>query len=86
MRGGRRSTNVRFRFAHSDDLLLDEGSRPVKAGDVFVLTEGTMHDLHNTGSEDLRVIAFFAAPKVQQHWTKEVWEPGTLKVTGSPNA
>jgi quercetin dioxygenase-like cupin family protein len=70
----------------SGDLLLDGGSKPVRAGDVFVLTEGTMHDLHNTGSEDLRVIAFFAAPKVQQHWTEEVWEPGDLKVTGSPNA
>jgi oxalate decarboxylase/phosphoglucose isomerase-like protein (cupin superfamily) len=50
------------------------------------LTEGTFHDLHNTGSEDLRVVAVFAAPKVQQHWSKEVWQPGNLKVTGSPNS
>jgi hypothetical protein len=42
-----------------------------------------MHDLHNTGSEDLRVIGFFSAPQVEQHWTDEVWDGD--KVTGSPN-
>ncbi len=66
------------------DLLLDDGAKPVKAGDVIVLTEGTMHDIHNTGDEDLRVIGFFAAPQVEQHWTDEVW-PGDLTVTKSPN-
>lgn len=66
------------------DLLLDGGAKPVKAGDVIVLTEGTMHDIHNTGDEDLRVIGFFAAPQVEQHWTDEVW-PGDLTVTKSPN-
>jgi quercetin dioxygenase-like cupin family protein len=69
----------------SGELLLDEGARPVKAGDVFVLTIGTAHDLRNTGNEDLRVLAFFAAPQVEQHWSEEVWEPGDLRVTGSPN-
>jgi oxalate decarboxylase/phosphoglucose isomerase-like protein (cupin superfamily) len=68
------------------DILLDEGARPVQAGDVFVLKHGTAHDLRNTGSELLRIIAFFSAPKVQQHWTTEVWEPGSLKVTGTPNS
>ena len=66
------------------DLLLDDGAKPVKAGDVIVLTEGTMHDIHNSGDEDLRVIGFFAAPQVEQHWTDEVW-PGDLTVTKSPN-
>jgi oxalate decarboxylase/phosphoglucose isomerase-like protein (cupin superfamily) len=56
----------------------------VKGGDVIVLTEGTVHDLRNTGDEDLRVTAFFAAPRVEQHWTDEVW-PGDLRVTQSPN-
>jgi quercetin dioxygenase-like cupin family protein len=68
----------------SGQLLLDAGPKPVKKGDVIVLTEGTMHDLHNTGDEDLRVIGFFAGPKVEQHWTDEVW-PGGLTVTKSPN-
>jgi quercetin dioxygenase-like cupin family protein len=67
------------------DLLLDEGAKPVRAGDVFVLKEGTAHDLRNTGSDDLRIIAFFSAPTVEQHWTKEIWEPGDLKITGTPN-
>jgi quercetin dioxygenase-like cupin family protein len=67
------------------ELLLDEGSKPVRAGDVFVLRRGVAHDLRNTGSDDLRIIAFFSAPQVEQHWTEEVWEPGDLKVTGTPN-
>jgi quercetin dioxygenase-like cupin family protein len=69
----------------SGELLLDSGTKPVKAGDVIVLTEGTAHDLHNTGSEDLQVIGFFSAPKVEQHWTDEVW-PDVGKVTASPNS
>ncbi len=32
----------------SGELLLDDGAKPVKSGDVIVLTEGTMHDLHKT--------------------------------------
>jgi hypothetical protein len=52
---------------------------------VIVLTEGTAHDLHNTSAEDLRVVGFFSAPEVEQHWTREVWQPGELKVTGTPN-
>ena len=69
----------------SGQLLLDAGPKPVKAGDVIVLTEGTMHDIHNTGDEDLRVIGFFYAPKLEQHWTDEVW-PDAGKVTKSPNS
>lgn len=69
----------------SGELVLDDDPRPVGAGDVIVLEKGVMHDLRNTGSEDLRVIAFFAAPEVEQHWTDEVW-PGDLRVTRSPNA
>lgn len=76
---------TQFILGGSGDLLLDAGPKPIKAGDVVVLTEGTFHDLHNTGSEDLRVIGFFSAPQVEQHWSEEVWEPGDLKVTGSPN-
>lgn len=67
------------------DLLTDEGAQPIKAGDVFVLNEGTSHDLHNTGAEDLCVIAFFSKPKVEQHWDIETWPPDDAKVTGSPN-
>ena len=74
---------TQFILGGSGDLLLDDGAKPIKAGDVIVLKEGEMHDLHNTGSEDLRVIGFFSAPQVEQHWTEEVW--GGDKVTGSPN-
>jgi quercetin dioxygenase-like cupin family protein len=76
---------TQYVLSGSGDLLLDEGTKTVRAGDVFVLPEGAAHDLRNTGSDDLRIIAFFSAPQVEQHWTTEVWEPGDLKVTGTPN-
>ena len=69
----------------SGELLLDEGARPVRAGDVVVLKQGVPHDLRSTGSENMQVVAFFSEPKAEQHWIGEVWEPGDLTVTGSPN-
>ena len=75
---------TQFVLSGSGDLLLDDGTHPMKGGDVMVLTEGTAHDIRNTGSEDMRVIGFFSAPQVQQHWTDEIWQPGDLRVTGSP--
>jgi mannose-6-phosphate isomerase-like protein (cupin superfamily) len=65
--------------------LVDEGAKPIRSGDVFVLPEGTSHDLRNTGSEDLRIIAFFSKPQVEQHWDVDTWPPDNSKVTGSPN-
>jgi quercetin dioxygenase-like cupin family protein len=76
---------VQFILGGSGNLVLDDGTKPVRAGDVVVLTAGTMHDLHNTGSEELRVVAFFAAPQVEQHWTQDAWQPDGVKVTGTPN-
>ncbi len=67
------------------ELLTDDGSQPIKQGDVFVLIEGASHDLHNSGTEDLRVLAFFSKPQVEQHWDIETWPPDDSKVTGSPN-
>ena len=77
---------TQFILGGSGELLRDSGSTPIRAGDVVVLAVGEAHDLHNTGQEDLRVIGFFAAPQVQQHWSDEVWTPGELTVTGSPNS
>jgi quercetin dioxygenase-like cupin family protein len=65
--------------------LADGGAQRVRAGDVFVLTAGTAHDVHNTGAEDLRVLAFFSKPQVEQHWDTETWPPDDATVTGSPN-
>ncbi len=76
---------TQFILSGSGDLLRDGGSTPLRAGDVVVLKEGEAHDLHNTGSEDLRVIGFFSAAQVEQHWTTEAWPPDESKVTGSPN-
>ncbi len=76
---------VQYILSGSGDLLTDDGAQPIKAGDVFVLPVGVSHDLHNTGSEDLRVLAFFSKPQVEQHWDVETWPPDGTKVTGSPN-
>ena len=76
---------TQYIVAGSGELLLDEGTRPVRPGDVVALKAGVPHDLRSTGSEDLQVVAFFSEPKAEQHWTKEVWQPGDLTVTGSPN-
>jgi quercetin dioxygenase-like cupin family protein len=75
---------TQFILAGAGELLRAGGASPLRAGDVVVLAEGEAHDLRNTGTQALRVIAFFSAPEVQQRWTSEVWEPGGLKVTGSP--
>lgn len=77
---------TQFILSGSGELLRDKGSDPVRAGDVVVLAEGEAHDLHNTGAEDLEVIGFFSGPAVQQLWTTEVWQPGDLKVTGTPES
>jgi quercetin dioxygenase-like cupin family protein len=76
---------TQYILSGSGDLLTDDGAAPIKSGDVFVLTEGASHDLHNTGSEDLRVLAFFSKAQVEQHWDVERWPPDDAEVTGSPN-
>ncbi|MBS1890345.1 MAG: cupin domain-containing protein [Actinobacteria bacterium] len=76
---------TQFVVSGQGELLLDEGARPIRPGDVFVLPEGTSHDLRNTGTEDLRIIAFFSKPQVEQHWDVDTWPPDDTKVTGSPN-
>jgi quercetin dioxygenase-like cupin family protein len=75
---------TQFILAGEGELLRDSGAKPVRAGDVVVLAEGEAHDLRNTGSGSLKVIGFFSAPAVEQHWTSEIWQPGDLTVTGSP--
>jgi quercetin dioxygenase-like cupin family protein len=89
--GGRLGAHVdtaeetQFVLAGSGDLILDGETKPIKQGDVFVLREGVSHDLKNTGDGDLRVIAFFSKPEVEQHWDSERWPPDDAAVTGSPN-
>jgi quercetin dioxygenase-like cupin family protein len=75
---------TQFILGGSGRILLDAGDKDIRAGDVIVLEEGKVHDLENIGDEDLRVIGFFAADRVEQHWTDESW-PGAGNVTKSPN-
>ena len=77
---------TQFILSGSGELLRDGGADAVRAGDVVVFAEGEAHDLRNDGSVDLEVIGFFSAASVQQQWTDEVWQPGDLRVTGTPAA
>jgi len=70
---------TQYILSGSGDLLLDDGAKPIKPGDVFVLNEGVSHDLHNTGSDELCVLAFFSKPKVEQHWDVETCRPTTRR-------
>jgi quercetin dioxygenase-like cupin family protein len=76
---------TQYILSGAGDLLTHDCAQPIKPGDVFVLREGVSADPHNTGDDDLRVLAFFSKPQVEQHWDVETWPPDAAKVTGSPN-
>jgi quercetin dioxygenase-like cupin family protein len=54
---------TQFIVSGAGELRLDEGPLEVAPGDVIVLTEGTAHDLVNTGGGTLEVVGFFSAPR-----------------------
>lgn len=76
---------TQFFIGGSGELVLEDGVRSVKKGDLIVLEEGRVHDLKNTGPDDLRVVGFFSKPQVEQHWAEETWPPDDQRVTGTPN-
>jgi mannose-6-phosphate isomerase-like protein (cupin superfamily) len=76
---------TQFFLSGQGDLVRESGTTPVKPGDLVVLKIGEVHDLVNTGNEDLRVVAFFSDSEVSQIWEDDVWDPGDMKVTSSPN-
>jgi len=76
---------VQFILGGQGELILNDGRRPMTAGDIAVLPEGVWHDLWNTGTETLQVVGFFAAPAVNQKFD-DVMLPGNSHYTGSPNA
>jgi quercetin dioxygenase-like cupin family protein len=75
---------TQFILGGNGELRLDEEIRPVSAGDVVVLPEGTPHDLMAMGPEPLQVVAFFAAPTVVQYFD-EVMLPANSHVLGTPH-
>jgi mannose-6-phosphate isomerase-like protein (cupin superfamily) len=75
---------TQFIVEWSGELHLDSGKRPVENGDVVVLPEGTPHDLANVSLEELRVVGFFAAPGVNQHFD-DVMLPSNNHMLGTPN-
>jgi quercetin dioxygenase-like cupin family protein len=77
---------TQFVYSGSGELIRDGVVEPIKPGDVIVLKVGEAHDLHNPGTEDLRILGFFSGPKVQQHWDVERWGDTNDATTGSPNS
>jgi len=53
-------------------------------GDLFLVPEGEAHEIRNPGPDDLRIVAFFAAPEVRHEWAVEAWPPDGRRVTGTP--
>ena len=46
----------------SGRVMVDGDVAAVREGDIFLFPQGSVHMLQNTGSEELRVICFFAPP------------------------
>jgi quercetin dioxygenase-like cupin family protein len=46
----------------SGRVLVDGDVSPVRAGSTVLFPRGTVHMLHNTGSEEMKVVCFFAPP------------------------
>ena len=44
----------------SGRVLVDGEVSPVRAGSVVLFPQGKVHMLHNTGSEEMKVVCFFA--------------------------
>jgi quercetin dioxygenase-like cupin family protein len=46
----------------SGRVLVGSDVRPVSAGTVVLFPQGVVHMLHNTGTEEMKVVCFFAPP------------------------
>ena len=46
----------------SGRVLVGGEVRPVRAGTAVLFPQGVVHMLHNTGSEEMKVVCFFAPP------------------------
>jgi quercetin dioxygenase-like cupin family protein len=43
-------------------VLVGDDVRPVRAGTTVLFPQGVVHMLHNTGTEEMKVVCFFAPP------------------------
>ena len=46
----------------SGRVLVGDDVSPVRAGSIVLFPTGVVHMLHNTGSEEMKVVCFFAPP------------------------
>jgi quercetin dioxygenase-like cupin family protein len=76
---------TQYIIAGTGKLYLEDGSiYPVGPGSVFVLPTPMRHDLENTGTVELRAVAFFAAAMFTQTFDQVMLPPRT-HVLGTPN-
>lgn len=53
---------VIYIIAGSGRVLVGDDVRPVRAGTTVLFPQGVVHMLHNTGTEEMKVVCFFAPP------------------------
>ena len=76
---------TQYIIAGTGRLHLEDGStHTVGPGSVFVLPTPMRHDLENTGNEQLRAVAFFAAAMFTQTFDQVMLPPKT-HILGTPN-
>ena len=76
---------TQYIIAGSGKLFMEDGNTyDVGPGSVFVLPTGVKHDLANTGKEQLRAVAFFAAAMFTQNFDNVMMPPKT-HILGTPN-
>jgi mannose-6-phosphate isomerase-like protein (cupin superfamily) len=57
------STDQIFVIAHgSREVIVDGETRPIAKKDLIVVPAGSLHNIRNTGEEDLKFITIYAPP------------------------
>ncbi len=51
-----------FFLSGTGEAVLDGKTTPISAGDVVVVTPGTLHNFINTGTDDLKIYTVYAPP------------------------
>ena len=76
---------VQFVIEGTGALHLEDRSESIRDGDLLFLREGERHDIENTGTGDLRIVAFFPEPEVDHHWAEVEGQSARKKVTTTRN-
>ncbi len=76
---------VQFVVEGIGELELEGETEPIRSGDLLFLREGESHDIRNTGTSDLRLVAFFPEPEIEHAWPGGNRLPGRREVITTRN-